>query len=116
MRPQAREGYAVNPAQSELALWAERGRDEGTQAAAHAVAEWTEWANLALRSLAKNGTPFTADDIRYAVGDPPSSGAAGALFLNALRSGLIERVDWATASRVSAHKRRLGLYRGKVPS
>jgi hypothetical protein len=75
--------------------------------------EWRDAADAVIRALALSGKPFTAEDVRDFVGDPPRSNAIGARFMSALRSGMIVRDGWKHAERKEAHARALAVYTGK---
>jgi hypothetical protein len=99
----------------------ERGlelRDAGCAATlAHAERDTPDWLACALsilRSFAKDRVEFTSDDFRaFARGilpDPPHHNAFGALFNNAAKAGVIQRVGYARARRDVAHGRVLGVW------
>lgn len=74
--------------------------------------EWREAAWTELIRLAVAGVEFNADDIRAEVGSPTRANAMGALFLRAVREGLIERVGERGMTRPIAHARRTATYIG----
>lgn len=59
-----------------------------------------------------SGTRFTADHVRWIVGDPPGHGDAfGAVFRSAARHGLITCTGYTTSKRPDAHGRLLREWR-----
>lgn len=89
-------------------------RDAGMEKADKAVSdEWRDAADAIIRTLALSGKPFTAEDVRGFVGDPPRCNAIGARFMSALRSGMIVRDGYKHATRKEAHARALAVYTGK---
>jgi len=65
---------------------------------------WKRDASQALAMLASNGEPFSADDIRERVGNPPHHfNAMGAVFRVASIQGLIRRVGYEQSTRSSRH-------------
>lgn len=87
-------------------LFADLARDTGAQAALASspyAAEWRERAEAEIRRLASSGRRFTSDDVRAAVGDPPTDNAMGAVILAASRARLIREAGLAKSSRISRH-------------
>lgn len=78
---------------------------------------WVLAFHDAVSRLAATGEPFTAEDIRDLVGDPPNHpNAFSAQCMAAVRRGEMEWTGETTAcQRTSSHARGLGLkiYRGK---
>ena len=101
----------VDPAQSLLDL-STTLRDRGAEGALSSSPEWAAEARAVLQALAASGHEFTADDITARAGLPPSPNAAGTILLNGLKERLIVNVGWSSSTRVPAHRRRIGVYRG----
>ena len=86
--------------------------------AARENARWAHdvgWPSvILLASLsAKQGTTFTAEDLRGHTGDPPGHpNAMGALVSSAKQVGLIEPVELTYAERPSSHRGKQFRYRG----
>jgi hypothetical protein len=90
-----------------------RGRDEGTERAENAVPEWREIARKWISGRATQPGEFNADDLRRAVGPPPGHyNAMGAVFLWAMRVGLIESVGLRQRGAANAHAQLIRVYRG----
>lgn len=90
-------------------------RDEGTTRAAANNAEWVDQAVAAIRTLARSGAPFTAEDVVQVVGHPDGTpNAIGAVILKVARTGLIYRYGDRPADRASSHRRRLQVWRGST--
>lgn len=69
-----------------------------------------------IERLAKGGLPFTADDVRIAIAEPPPfTNTLSALFSNARRRGLISPMGSAVSRRTSARGRKLTIYVGAAP-
>ena len=80
---------------------------------AHQRSRWSRLATAAMDSLAFEGMPFTSDDLRERVGDPPTPNLLGAVFSRAAKEGAIARTsEIKTSSRPSAHARRLPVWIG----
>ena len=76
---------------------------------------WRLWAEDELDRLIDTGRPFTADDLRSVVGDPPDGAhvnGVGSLFTNATRAGRILMVGYRPSSRPQARGRVLRVWRG----
>lgn len=91
-------------------------RDEGTAAVREAqdrddLGEWNEAASKVLVRLALSGRPFTAEDLREFVGDPPRANAMGALFLKHRK--VLQLVGWVKPLRPSGHASMIRQYVGK---
>lgn len=67
------------------------------------LAPWSVLAMQALRRLARTGRRFTSEDVTGAVGQPPSSGAVGALLNTAQQQGWLVRVGYTKAVRPNQH-------------
>ena len=94
----------------------EQLRDEGTSIVAGNESlhgEWMDAAHRALRELAASGSEFNADQLREKIGDPVRPNAMGAVFLQAVRSKLIEEVGYRKMTRPIGHARRTFVYRGR---
>lgn len=90
-------------------------REEGVARVDRATdAKWKSRCDTVIRTLAQSGLPFTAEDVREQVGDPPRQNAFGSRFLKANSSGLIEKVGYQTARRPEAHARILPVYKGRL--
>lgn len=104
------------PGQLDLLEEARRLRDDGQRAAAlNTYVPARDAARDAIRALASQGVPFTADDVldQLAGLDPLGSvGAFGALFTAAARAGEIVPVGFARSRKPSAHGRWVRTWRG----
>jgi hypothetical protein len=93
---------------------AKLSRDVG--AALADEAETTAWrvaVDAAIAQLAERAGTFTAEDVRQIAGDPPSHpNAMGARFMAASRRGLIRRVGFREAQRVTLHGHPIALWVG----
>jgi hypothetical protein len=76
---------------------------------------WKDEADSVIRGLARAGHPFTAEDVRKWLPDPPKPNAMGARFMNAVRKKWIVKIGYTNASRKEAHARALALYKGLKP-
>lgn len=90
----------------------EARRDRGMARVLDAAAEWREDALVAIRGLAAEGAPFTAEDVRAIVGDPPRPNAMGAVFHLAARRRWIRKVGYRPATRPSLHATDLAVWEG----
>ncbi|MGV0870065.1 hypothetical protein [Corynebacterium kalidii] len=77
---------------------------------------WADRAEEAMSTLERNGTPFTADDLRELIGpdhEPHHPNAVGALFNQHRRAGLIRQVGWHTSTATKrnggSHRRWIGV-------
>lgn len=83
--------------------------------------EWRRRASLLILSLAQEGKPFTADDIRrrarhVGLADPHHPNVWGAIIRTELHAGIIERTgDYRKGSRPEQHSRMIPVYRGQWP-
>ncbi len=94
-----------------LDLDARARRDRGlrlVRLAEGPICPWTAQANRAIAELARRGTPFTAEDLRELIGDPPRPGLLGAAFHAAARAELIECIGYQPSERP---ERRAGVVR-----
>jgi hypothetical protein len=89
-------------------------RDAGaSQVSDNAPSWWKQACDTAIAQHAARRQPFTAEDIRIVVGDPPNHpNAMGARFLAAAKGGLIERVGYQKPVRASRHANPLSVWRG----
>lgn len=80
-------------------------RDAGiSQVEKNTPLDWRSSAQFAIANLAVAGKPFTAEDVRDLVGDPPNhSNAMGAQFMVACKAGMIRRIGYAKPRRASRH-------------
>ena len=92
-------------------------RDAGTSSvSAHTPDDWRSKCDRAISRLAAGRKPFTAEDVRALVGDPPNHpNAMGARFLAAAKEDLIEKVGYGKPARASRHSNPLAVWRGKAP-
>lgn len=90
-------------------------RDEGVASVyGHTPESWRSSTQLLIAQLASNGQPFTAEDVREIVGDPPNHhNAMGAQFIGAAKAGLIEKVGYTQPTRSSRHASVMAVWRGK---
>lgn len=90
-------------------------RDEGVVSVdGHTPEAWRDSAQLLIAQLASTGQPFTAEDIRSAVGDPPNHhNAMGAQIIGAAKAGLIEKIGYTQPTRRSRHASVMAVWRGK---
>jgi hypothetical protein len=89
---------------------------EQGQARASAVQpqDWKDRVDAEISRRARQGDPFTADDVSAVVGDSPtgSQGAMGARFSHAARRGVIRRVGYVPSKRASVHGHPVAEWRG----
>lgn len=90
----------------------ETRRDVGMAKVLDASEEWRDDAMIAIRGLAAERAPFTAEDVRAIVGDPPRPNAMGAVFHLAARRGWIRKVGYRKATRPSLHATELAVWEG----
>jgi hypothetical protein len=102
---------------SQLSLTGIELRDAGVSSVTeHTPGEWRSAADQAIVALANKREPFTADDVRELVGDPPNHpNAMGARFLDAVRAGIIRQVGRSLPVRASRHASSVGLWIGVSP-
>jgi hypothetical protein len=102
---------------SQLELKGTELRDAGVESVTeHTPGYWRSACDRAILEFARKREPFTAEDVRRIVGDPPNHpNAMGARFLEAVRSGVIRRVDRATPARPSRHASSFSLWVGVAP-
>ena len=89
-------------------------RDDGAEAVSrNEDGAWKSDTDAVIVFLASMGEPFTAEDVRASVGDPPHHpNAMGARFLKATRDGIIKRVGYVRPRRSSSHASIIGQYTG----
>lgn len=91
-------------------------RDEAAAAAENSLdTRWRLWAQAELDRLIASGEPFTADDLRAVVGDPPDGkhrNGIGGLFLRASKAGRIVMAGYQPSTRREARQRVLRVWRG----
>lgn len=76
--------------------------------------EWKLRAMQAIIELARGGEPFTSEDLRELVGDPPKPNAMGSIFNTAAMRKIITHVGWRKASRPGMHATDLREWMGRV--
>lgn len=98
----------------------EQLKAEGIELALHNPGNvpWLIRARHALYVLAAAGQPFTSEDITARVGQPPSSGAVGALMNAASREHAIQKVGRRKAIRQNQHAAEISEWQGtgRVPN
>lgn len=90
-----------------------RLRDEGVERVE--LAEGEDWKDAARGWLARRAArpgEFNADDLRAAVGSPERPNAMGAVFLWAVRQGLVRMVGMRQRRAANAHAQRIAVYVG----
>ena len=91
----------------------EARKQQGTSRAAQAQSDYHELACAQIRTFARTGEPFTADDLVEVIGLPEGSGnVIGAAFLSVSRTGLIWKVGQRPSNRPSSHRHMLQVWRG----
>lgn len=100
--------------QTELNLTGEQLRDDGAERVTDNTREdWIAAADAAIVRLARSGQPFSAEDVRAAVGDPPGhANAMGARMLAAAKHGLLEKIGYGKPTRASSHASVIAIWRG----
>lgn len=101
----------------QLSLFGVELRDAGVSSVSgHTPGEWRSAADRAIVELANKRDPFTAEDVRAVVGDPPNHpNAMGARFLDAARAGIIRQVGRQLPARPSRHASSVGVWIGVAP-
>jgi hypothetical protein len=84
-------------------------KEQGQDRATSVSLEWA-FAARAWVQLLPRGHRFTAEDLRQAVGSPPSSRAMGGVFTWANRHKMARQVGFETASRRQRHHGVLGVW------
>lgn len=74
--------------------------------------EWKERAWNTIIVLARNGQPFTSEDVRAVAGDPERPNSVGAIFARAVKAGVIIQQGWTKASRLGMHATDLRVWVG----
>lgn len=90
-----------------------RLRDEGIERVE--LAEGEEWKEAARAWVARRAAQpgeFNADDLRAVVGSPERPNAMGAVFLWAVKRGLIRMVGLRQRRAANAHAQRIAVYVG----
>lgn len=89
-------------------------RDQGMARAAAPLEDvpWRQEADRAVRSLARSGQTFSAEDVTAVAGRPIHPNAVGALLSSWKRRGLIEPVGFGQAERRERHASRMLQWRG----
>ncbi len=82
-------------------------RDEGTQVAADAAADWSSDARQWITGLPA-GAEFTSEDLTASIGLPRAIGkdrnnAVGAAILHASKAGLITKLHYRPSTRRESH-------------
>lgn len=95
-------------------------RDQGLEQAGSGapvsiLVSWSDRARIALMWLCEADAAFSAEDLRRAVGEPPTSACMGAVFRSAVKDGLIEPDGFFQARRPSRHASIERLWRGVRP-
>lgn len=73
---------------------------------------WREAALIEIKTLARSGYEFTADDVRAKVGEPDVANRWGGVFLAASRAGLIETVAVRSSATKTRHAGMVRVWRG----
>lgn len=76
--------------------------------------EWKARAFEAIVELAKTGEPFTSEQLREIVGDPPKPNAMGSIFNAAAMKKIIVHCGWRKASRPGMHATDLREWIGRI--
>jgi hypothetical protein len=87
-------------------------RDAGMFRALAADPDWGHQALEAIRVLAREGSSFTADDVRAVAGSPKVPNVMGAVFAIARQQGLIRLVGSGRSGRGSRRRGRRGVWIG----
>ena len=88
-------------------------RDEGMETALENTPEsYRSKAADIILALAQQFEPFTVEDVRDCVGDPPRPGMMGAIIAAALRRNLIRSIGFVKAKRPSSRARYLQCFVG----
>lgn len=75
-------------------------------------AQWRAVADLAIRELARQGVPFSAEDVCAIAGRPVHPNAVGARISAAARAGRIRRAGFAKAQRPERHANVMATWTG----
>jgi hypothetical protein len=88
-------------------------RDQGIATALENTPElYRSKAADMIRALAQAGQPFTSEDVRSRIGDPPHCGTMGAVITSALRMGLIRSIGFVKTKRPSSRARHVQVFVG----
>lgn len=89
-------------------------RDGGVdRVSANTPDDWKFACDTAIARFAATLKPFTAEDVRAIVGDPPNHpNAMGARFLIAARAGMLEKLGYKNPARPSSHSSVIAVWRG----
>jgi len=85
-------------------------KDEGVAQVTRNNKEWVEDAMEVIHWFAGLDEPFTADNIRQMVGDPPHPNCIGAAFRNASKAGKIKFEGYQQSKRKGARARVLTVW------
>lgn len=90
-------------------------RDDGvSRVDANTPDDWKSAVQMQIAKLAATGQPFTAENVRRVVGDPPNHpNAMGAQFISACRANVIEKVGYVNPARPTRHASVIALWIGK---
>lgn len=83
-----------------------RAKEEGINRALDHRSWYRELAIASIGYLAARGEPFSADDVRLQIGDPPAGvhgNVLGALFSHYAKRNVIRRVDYRISAQKSGH-------------
>jgi hypothetical protein len=75
--------------------------------------DWKAQTEDAIFHLSLKGIPFTAEDVRSRISEPPHPNSLGAMFSKAVRAKTIHRISYIKAKRPSAHARIIAVYIGR---
>lgn len=77
-----------------------------------ALSHAQEWADAVIRFVSSlpRGKEIDAEYIRSVCGSPPSQNAIGGVFSRMVKQGLIRKVGWKKAHRVSRHASEIRFY------
>lgn len=75
---------------------------------------WQREARRIIGLFCDTGLPFSSDDVREVLADPPNLNALGALFRACANEGLIVEVGSTRSRRPDAHGRRVVRWRNAV--
>jgi hypothetical protein len=75
---------------------------------------WKNNVDAVIAMLARQGEPFTSDDVSALTGDSPtgSRGAMGARFSHAAKKGIIRRCGYTPSRRAAVHMHPVSLWIG----
>ena len=87
-------------------------RDTGVAQVAAASPNFLAKATEAIKALARQDEPFTAEDVAALTGRPDRPNAMGAALISAHKAGIIVKVGYVQATRRSRHASALAVWRG----